>query len=635
MSASRYIYKPLDGNQSVMRTMRLKRASAECEPVQCELDITMLNDGEERGGPGVSYEALSYTWGDTSAAPQHILVNGGVLPVTANLHCALVHLRQSKHDRVLWIDAICIDQENHRERTHQVDLMKRIYGQAERVLIWLGPATFKTRIAMPYLLQVDQAVRQSGRRLDMPDAWRDEFERSGQGSTAAAMAHPMLPALFESPWFRRIWVIQEAASAKAALVMYGHDAVPARTFAMLSTLPSVHIPEGAKAALEVMPSPLKKMSWWRDSRDLLTLLCKFTNYEATDPRDKVYALLGISETGDGESRIKPDYSVTETGIRRQVNKLIASHLSPKPIMLDRGEAYDQISYYSDRLPGSVDQIAASVIHWAVKNGRPSLVTDLIRGTPDLNPNVMFEGNTLLNLAMSTREVYMIEALAACGDVDIWSVGTDGLYPLQAAMLCGLSTEPAETAAAEAFIKHNRIWENEGAMGLIADTFPKMLERIEECRLRIYSRQLRMYSHRLWEEINCEQENIKLIEHYIDEGADVNYLPEAEQSIDLLTPLGVAAKKGSMATAEVLLKRGADPGRSPLRRNFTSPLLAAAAAGHTDVVRLLLDAGARNTYKALQIATTNGHAGTARLIKEKRRHQTGSLEMFRTLRGYSP
>ncbi|KAL8405165.1 hypothetical protein RB594_009892 [Gaeumannomyces avenae] len=298
-----YTYRRLDTTKSSIRTMRLARAKDESEPIWCDLDMTVLSDGEERGGPGVSYEALSYTWGDAST-PQHILVNGGVLPVTANLHRALVHLRLPTSDRVLWVDAVCIDQGSPHERTHQVGQMQRIYGQAERVLIWLGPATFESRLAMPYLLRVDQAVLRSGRRLDTPDVWRDEFERGREGDTTTAVVHHMLPALFESPWFRRVWVIQEAASAKAALVMYGHDAVPARTFAMLSTLPSIRIPEGARAALEVMPSPLKRLetSWWHGGRDLLALLCKFQNYEATDPRDKVYALLGISE---GELRLSP------------------------------------------------------------------------------------------------------------------------------------------------------------------------------------------------------------------------------------------------------------------------------------------------------------------------------------------
>lgn len=85
----------------------------------------------------MEYEALSYTWG--SAHKQYdIEISGNTLPITENLHLALQHLRHPEEDRILWIDAICIDQDNVGERGHQVRQMASIYERVVRAIIWLG-----------------------------------------------------------------------------------------------------------------------------------------------------------------------------------------------------------------------------------------------------------------------------------------------------------------------------------------------------------------------------------------------------------------------------------------------------------------------------------------------------------------
>lgn len=102
--------------------------------------------------------------------------------------------------------------------------MKRIYSQAQTVIIWLGPspATFETRIAMPYLRPGRAAL---GPLSGLADTWTADFELGHRAG--AVVAHHMLPALSESPWFRRIWVIQEPPAQRRPW-SYGHDAVPAR-----------------------------------------------------------------------------------------------------------------------------------------------------------------------------------------------------------------------------------------------------------------------------------------------------------------------------------------------------------------------------------------------------------------------
>lgn len=88
-----------------------------------------------------SYEALSYHWaGDVVV--KRVFVNGVEVPVHRNLYDALLSLRYPVMSRILWVDAICIDQAQDQpagEKSHQLPLMRQIYGQAMSVMVWLGP----------------------------------------------------------------------------------------------------------------------------------------------------------------------------------------------------------------------------------------------------------------------------------------------------------------------------------------------------------------------------------------------------------------------------------------------------------------------------------------------------------------
>lgn len=83
------------------------------------------------------YEALSYTWGRADDV-RAIELNGTRVEVRKNLALALIHLRHTSEERVLWIDAICINQSDLDGRNRQVELMSYIYARAKRVLVWLG-----------------------------------------------------------------------------------------------------------------------------------------------------------------------------------------------------------------------------------------------------------------------------------------------------------------------------------------------------------------------------------------------------------------------------------------------------------------------------------------------------------------
>lgn len=95
----------------------------------------------------LSYEALSYIWGAV-AGESEIICNSFPLLVTANCLTALRHLRKRHKQRILWVDAICINQSSTTERSAQVAMMGEIYRIASRVLLWLGPGSRLTPCVM-------------------------------------------------------------------------------------------------------------------------------------------------------------------------------------------------------------------------------------------------------------------------------------------------------------------------------------------------------------------------------------------------------------------------------------------------------------------------------------------------------
>src|SRR6266536_627208 len=100
------------------------------DPISAHLSVFALTDSPP-------YEALSYVWGH-SGDHEPIEVNSNTVLITKNLRAALARVRYADQPRVLWADAICINQRNIKERGHHVGFMGAIYSQAKRVLVCLG-----------------------------------------------------------------------------------------------------------------------------------------------------------------------------------------------------------------------------------------------------------------------------------------------------------------------------------------------------------------------------------------------------------------------------------------------------------------------------------------------------------------
>jgi hypothetical protein len=136
------LYTPLPTDTFTIRLLQLLPSTDPSAPLHCKLVTYPLS---ERQSSSHLYECLSYVWGSPEN-PQPPIVHHKENPVvelqlTRNLHSALLHLRNPVLERSLWVDAVCINQDDFEERAHQVTSMARIYGLAQRVIAWLGEET--------------------------------------------------------------------------------------------------------------------------------------------------------------------------------------------------------------------------------------------------------------------------------------------------------------------------------------------------------------------------------------------------------------------------------------------------------------------------------------------------------------
>ncbi|KAI5467693.1 heterokaryon incompatibility protein-domain-containing protein [Mariannaea sp. PMI_226] len=317
---STFQYRELDLAKDSIRILRIAKGSF-LDDISCELIETLPNTEE-----WPTYYALSYTWRGLEQTPggpnhlPHVFVNGHRFNTTESLCLALYHIRSLDEDVYLWADAICINQEDNKEKGHQVRQMRDVYKTAEEVFIWLGLSNEDIKDLMESISWIDRRVAMSKARGNS-GSWIDLcrnflIERLGSlGSLPHSRQGQALAELLTRPWFKRIWILQEVAMARKARILCGPHSCPARTFALMPFLMGLEVDEHAQSVLDIMPR-FRDNTWWSSSRCLHDLLVKFSRSEATEKRDKIYALLGMSEDAHDSARFYPSYQKTEKEVYR-------------------------------------------------------------------------------------------------------------------------------------------------------------------------------------------------------------------------------------------------------------------------------------------------------------------------------
>ncbi|KAH6967112.1 heterokaryon incompatibility protein-domain-containing protein [Fusarium venenatum] len=247
------------------------------------------------------YEAVSYVWGDANAlVPVQIMDDKAQtfhVAIPVNCHAALKRLRRFDSPRTLWIDSICINQALSAEKAHQLNLMSFIYQKARQVVVYLGEGTHDTDVAMRCILELDQPSDYGTRSevVEKPSPTLDEREA--------------VRVLFDRPWFYRVWILQEITFAHRAIVVCGAHEVEWESFRKfyhwnVSNRWMNHLPY----SLDYSVSPTLRGGYFLPYGErLMKMLIDTRLCGATDPRDKLYAILPLLDRDQEEMRSKVEY----------------------------------------------------------------------------------------------------------------------------------------------------------------------------------------------------------------------------------------------------------------------------------------------------------------------------------------
>lgn len=189
------IYQPLQHNEIRLITLAPGKWR---ESIECNLQIVSLDDNP-------TYEALSYVWGDASLR-RWIYLKKSSFDVTKSLEVALRHLRHEDSERIMWIDAICINQRDDAEKSEQVKKMQFIYARTSHLVVWVGEESEDSDLGMRTLEQIGEELKEVPTwEVDLANV---SLIRNMPEAIESFDPKPWvaLSRLFQRPWFQRVWV---------------------------------------------------------------------------------------------------------------------------------------------------------------------------------------------------------------------------------------------------------------------------------------------------------------------------------------------------------------------------------------------------------------------------------------------
>ena len=314
-----FTYESLDPERRNIRLINMLPVKTD-EIISCQIETVSLDDLP-------IYTALSYVWGD-AADTRPILLDGHSHEVTVNLERALRNLgRKASEPQKIWIDALCVNQQDVSERSQQVSLMDAIYKQSNNVIVWLGEWDLEAIIS----------VQQTNRFLE--DLASDRHfqhipllsESDGSYDETRSEICSIIEYLTSKTYWNRAWIVQEFCLPKCAEIVCGPFSVD-RDFLIRAILNFTrHLglccssPTSSRGSLgsmyRILPAfearlrPFyvfftEQTEGTRQPMTLWELLLDFRSAEASDHRDKIFAFLGLAEAWPKGQPLLPDYSMT-------------------------------------------------------------------------------------------------------------------------------------------------------------------------------------------------------------------------------------------------------------------------------------------------------------------------------------
>ncbi|KAI1372126.1 heterokaryon incompatibility protein-domain-containing protein [Hypoxylon crocopeplum] len=276
---------------------------------------------DERNPP--PYEALSYTWGspenpvsiEVASLSTHDTYE---LHVTQNLATAIIHLRHHDRSRTIWADAICINQDDILERSHQVAMMGLIYRLARRVVAFIGPEEIDSTYLLGRLDEISQNIDVdfSSGAVTVKGSGEPHWANLRQEVPLGDRAFLAMYHLIHRPWFERLWIRQEIGlGGSNGVLLFGHSEIawPAFCIAIfvLARKPLPRLDIFGPSELRAFRDRLQRVDtvalyskrWFR----LSSLRQQIGYSECQDPRDKIYGVLSQLKDPDTKLNIVPDY----------------------------------------------------------------------------------------------------------------------------------------------------------------------------------------------------------------------------------------------------------------------------------------------------------------------------------------
>ncbi|KAL5319118.1 hypothetical protein ACEPPN_012167 [Leptodophora sp. 'Broadleaf-Isolate-01'] len=406
-----YKYIPLKSPRHI-RVLELKKKCFFSEP-SCELRQLSLDDAP-------AFEALSYTWG-VSPPSIPLEVTGSRILVTSAVEEFLFHQRSFFRSKLFWIDSVCINQNDDVEKTEQLPLMTEIYRRARLVIVWLGPpgsahtanliGSFLVTLTAPHIARFST---------------NDALENFVRGQKEAFVA---LGELFSHPWFERIWIIQEVIVSNRVHVMYKGICLSWDTIATLAVRLDKDVGTTARLVEHLSPTvanaessdPRVGLSLPMDTiRNIIThwgnaiviedcrqlfrsgqsplaiLLYTAISFKSKDPRDKIFALFGISSDAQNAT-FKPSYEDANDLVFLKATIFILSTDFWFTILLRAGRGYERA------ISGESSALQHALPSWVPDYGSDNFLG--ARTTP-FSPGCLKNKDERVNIDIDSRTIQL-------------------------------------------------------------------------------------------------------------------------------------------------------------------------------------------------------------------------------------
>jgi hypothetical protein len=352
-----YLYAELPAGETI-RLLQLAPGIGD-ELIECNLLVRSLDSN-------AAYTALSYTWGDLNMK-HAISCSGKRFCIGENLYSALLQFRRDGRTEPLWIDAICINQKNNEEKNAQVRKMRDIYKRAALVICWLGEEEESDDEGFAFMRKLHT---QYG-HLSPQDFQSTNFKTTDQLGLPDTENHQWksMAKILYRPYFFRIWIVQEIIAATRCIIQCGiHTIDRASIFAIGAIFENLHFVKDAMGSNIPLPQSadpdadtdelvisysvqhlwiLKVLIDSGETPKICQLLMSTRAFKATNPLDKIYALIGLC------SDVSPtfiDYNKHIDEVQIDIAKLCMRNLESWGPMIF---SYVDQEHHSDSLPSWV------------------------------------------------------------------------------------------------------------------------------------------------------------------------------------------------------------------------------------------------------------------------------------------